>query len=113
MRNVIGDVVLPANITNTKAGVMIVEVRDVSMMDVPSKVIAEQRLSGVTLEPNGRIHFELQTPDLESNRSLALRVHISMDGSGQVKSGDLLTTTNYPVPTSGAVPYLEVTTNRI
>jgi hypothetical protein len=46
-------------------------------------------------------------PEVEPNRSLALRVHISLDGSGQVKSGDLLNTTHISVPTTGASGTLE------
>ncbi len=113
MRKVTGTVVLPANQPAGKAGLVLIEVRDVTLMDVPSKVIAEQSLGNISLEPNTRIPFEFQISDVESNRALALRVHISMDGSGQIKSGDLLTTANYPVPTAGSVPFLEVKITRI
>jgi uncharacterized lipoprotein YbaY len=106
--NIKGEIILPANAPTTKAKQVLVEVRDVSMADAPSKVVAEQRLENVNLKPGGRIKFKATVPEVEANRTLALRVHISLDGSGQVKSGDLLTTTYDPVPTTGASATLEV-----
>lgn len=102
-----GEIILPENAPETRAKKVFVEVRDVSMADALSTVVAEQRLENVNLKPGGRIRFKATVPEVEANRSLALRVHISLDGSGQVKSGDLLNTTHIPVPTTGATGTLE------
>jgi hypothetical protein len=50
----------------------------------------------------------MPVPDVEANRTLAFRVHVSLDGSGSVKSGDLLTTTHVAVPGAGQAAQLEV-----
>lgn len=108
MRNITGKVVLPANVPAVKAGQVTIEVRDVSMADAPSTVVAERRLDNVVLKPNSEIKFKIPVPEVESNRTLGLRVHVSLDGSGTVKSGDLLTTTHIAVPGAGKVPEIEV-----
>lgn len=101
MRTVKGHIVLPANTPSVTAKLVIVEARDVSLADAPSVVVAEQRLDDVSLRPNGQIGFELLVPEVESNRTLSLRVHVSSDGSGFAKSGDLLTTANFTIPSTG------------
>ena len=65
------------------------------------------------LNPNGNIAFKLQVPEVASNRTLVIRAHVSLDGSGKVKSGDLLTTASYPVPTTGIPPILEIPIVRV
>jgi uncharacterized lipoprotein YbaY len=104
MRKILGFVMLPPETPETRAGLTLIEVRDVSLLDAPSVVIAEERLEDVALEPGGAIPFSLDTPEVEASQSLSLRVHISLDGSGRVQSGDLLTTMHYPVPDRGTPP---------
>jgi putative lipoprotein len=99
---------LPKDTPETRAGLVLIEVRDVSLMDAPSVVIAEDRLEDVALEPGGAIPFSVETPEVPRSRSLSLRVHISLDGSGRVQEGDLLTTQSYPVPDRGAPPSMQV-----
>jgi len=71
------------------------------MADAPSTVVAQKQINEVAIEPNGRVEFQVEAPDVESGRALSLRVHVNLDGSQQVKPGDLLTTSSYPIPTSG------------
>lgn len=101
MRIVTGNVVLPANAPSVTAKLVLIEARDVSFADAPSVVVAEQLLTDVPLRPNEQIGFKLLVPEVESNRTLSLRVHVSPDGSGRAKSGDLLTTANYPISSTG------------
>ncbi|HET8675905.1 MAG TPA: YbaY family lipoprotein [Blastocatellia bacterium] len=108
MRNITGKIILPANAPAVKADQVVIEVRDVSLADAPSTVVAEHRLENVTLKPNGEIKFKITVPDVESNRTLAFRVHISLDGSGKVKPGDLLTTTHVAVPSAGKASGIEI-----
>jgi len=108
MRTITGEIVLPENTPAVIAGQVIIEVLDISLADAPSQLIAEQRLSNVALQPHGRINFSIIAPEVEANRTLTLRVHISLDGSGRMKSGDLLTTAIYPIPNTGTSPPLEV-----
>ncbi len=113
MRKIKGEVVLPADSPTKKAGLVIVEVRDVSVADAPSTVVAERHLKNVSLKPNGRIKFEIPVPELSDKRTYSLRVHVSHDGSTVVKSGDLLTTAHYPVPAEGTPAPLDVATTVI
>jgi putative lipoprotein len=108
MRNQTGRLTLPANVPATSAGLVLVEVRDVSEADAPSVVVAELRLRDVPLAPHGQIPFQLRVPDVPSNRVLSVRAHISTDGSGQVKAGDLLTIAHLPVPSTGTPEPLDV-----
>jgi putative lipoprotein len=108
VRNITGKVVLPENAPAVKADQVTIEVRDVSEADAPSTVVAQRRLDSVALKPNGEIKFKIPVPEVEPNRTLAFRVHVSLDGSGSVKPGDLLTTTYVTVPASGKADQLEV-----
>jgi putative lipoprotein len=108
MRNITGKIVLPADAPAVKADQVTIEVRDVSVADAPSTVVTERRLDRVALKPNGEIKFKMPVPEVESNRTLAFRVHVSLDGSENVKSGDLLTTTHVAVPGSGIAIEIEV-----
>jgi hypothetical protein len=86
----------------------LVEVRDVSLMDAPSIVVAETRAADVPIEPGRRIAFELSAPDAEPGRSLAVRAHLSLDGTPGVSAGDLISVTHLPLPSSGDVDSLEI-----
>jgi uncharacterized lipoprotein YbaY len=108
MRTITGKIILPPNVAATKADEVTIEVRDVSEADALSTVVAERRLKDVALKPNGEIKFKLSVPDVGPNRSLAMRVHVGLDGSGRVKSGDLLTTAHISVPNMGKAEHLEV-----
>lgn len=108
MRTIAGNIIVPANAPAVKAGLILIEVRDTSLADAPSTVIAQQELTNIALKPNGRIAFNLRAPEVAPNRSLSMRVHVSLDGSGIVKSGNLLTTASYSVPNVGDTPNLEI-----
>jgi putative lipoprotein len=101
MRTIQGSIVLPPDAPKGRYGRLLVEVRDVSRLDAPSTVVAHTELDNVAIEPDGQVPFELEVPEVEAVRSLSLRVHASHDGSQRIKSGDLLTTSSYPIPTSG------------
>jgi len=108
MRTITGKIILPKETPAVNAGQVIIEVRDISLADVPSKLITEKRLDNVALKADGRINFNILVPEVEANRTLTLQVHISLDGSGRVKSGDLLTTAIYPISNTGTPAPLEV-----
>ncbi len=108
MRTITGKVCLPAEVPADSAERVLIEVRDVSLADAPSTVIAECKLDNVDLRPHGQIKFKMRVPDVGANRELSFRVHISLDGSKGVKSGDLLTTAHYPIPSSGTSEPVEI-----
>ena len=108
MRPIAGTIVLPADAPARRARRVLIEVRDVSQADAPSTVIAEQALTNVALQPHGRIGFHLDVPEVGAARTLSLRVHVDLDGSGQTKTGDLLTVASQPVPNRGPATALTV-----
>lgn len=109
MRTVRGEIVLPPDAPEVRSGLVLVEARDVSVMDAPSVVLAEQRLTDVAIRPGQRIPFELSVPEAGAGRTLALRAHISLDGRTDVVSrGDALSVTHIPVQPTGDVDDLEV-----
>lgn len=113
MRTVSGAILLPPQAAAGAAKLILIEVRDISLADAPSVVVAELRLRDVALGPGRRIPFSLAVPEVEPSRSLALRVHIDRDADGRVSPGDLLTTTIYPIPPRGAPPPLSVAVSAI
>jgi uncharacterized lipoprotein YbaY len=108
MRIVRGTVVLPMDARAGTASVLLVEARDVSLMDVPSVVVAEERLPDVTVEPGGRLPFELSVPDAEAGHTLAARAHLSYDGTAAITPGDAISVTHLAIPPDGDVDGLEV-----
>lgn len=101
MRRLTGQILLPPNAPTRTAAITLIEVRDVSVVDAPSLVVAHQRLNSLKIKPDERINFQFDVLEVAENRSLALRIHISFDGSSQPKSGDLLSVSRYPVPSQG------------
>jgi uncharacterized lipoprotein YbaY len=108
MREIAGVIILPPNTPCITAEHVLVEVRDVSLEDVLSTVVAEQRIENVDLAPSRRIRFCLLVPEVDPNLTLSLRVHIDINGNDRVTPGDLLTTVHYPVVSGGETPPLEV-----
>ncbi|HTE28720.1 hypothetical protein [Flavitalea sp.] len=107
MKEYKGRILLPANAPSYRAQKIVIEVRDVSLADAPSILIAKEELHDIMLAPNKKINFKIRVPELESKQSLSFRVHISKDGDDRVKPGELLTTINYPVP-SGTREIIEL-----
>jgi putative lipoprotein len=107
MRILQGDLVLPREIPSRTADHVLVEIRDVSLADAPSTVVALQELQQVPIVSGGRIPYQLSVPEMSTARSLALRAHVSIKGGAHVAPGDLLTTALYPVPSTGELLPLE------
>ena len=95
------------------AAALIIEVRDVSVADAPSTVLASRRLRRVKLRPGGRIPFALEVPEAAASQSLSMRVHVDVDGDGRVGAGDLLSTRAYPVAATGPVGALQIAVVKI
>ena len=108
MRIVRGTVVLPADAPEGTASLLLVEARDVSLMDAPSVVVAEARLPDVAVQPDGRLPFELEVPDAEAGHTLAARAHLSYDGTAAITPGDAISVTHLAIPPEGDVSGLEV-----
>jgi len=99
MRSVRGHVVFPANAPKRKAALVTIELHDVSLQDVPSKLLAQTKLENVAVQPGGSAAFTIQAPD--AARGVAFRVHVDWDKDGSVSAGDLLTTQMIAAPAAG------------
>lgn len=116
MRRVFGELMLPANAPEAVARKIVIELRDVSVLDAPSQVLATATQSKVAIQPGRRVPFELHAPDAAPGRTLNLRVHVSMAGgtaAAGASAGDLLTTESIAVPASGECGPLSVRLTRI
>lgn len=100
MRTVSGEIVLPADVAPGAAARILVEVRDVSVVDAPSSVLASTILRRATLASRGRIPFALQVPEAPGRR-LALRVQIDRREGTRSLGGDYLTTESLGIADSG------------
>ncbi|KIZ16059.1 YbaY family lipoprotein [Streptomyces natalensis] len=92
-----GIVSLPADAPATQAARVLVEVRDVSLADAPSTVVAAHVQTDVPLAPHGRIPFSVDVPDLDPRGAYGLRVHVDLSGSGALEPGDLISTQAHAV----------------
>ena len=108
MKMIRGVIVLPPEVPVRIYRRVVVEVRDVSELDKPSIVVAQQVMTNISAGPASSVAFELTVPDMDSRRSLSLRSHLSLDGGVQVKHGDLLTTASFPLPAGDALARLRV-----
>jgi hypothetical protein len=110
MRSVRGEILLPADAPAVDAGLVLVEIRDISLMDAPSVVVADWRQDRVPILSGARIPFELDVPERAPGSSLSARAHVSLDGSGVVRKGDLISATIVPVPATGETGPIDVPT---
>ena len=113
MREITGDIVIPSDSPIINGAAVLIEVRDVSRADALSTVVAQTRLTDVNFRPGDRIPFSLIVPEVSEAQSLDIRIHISCTGSTDIKSGDLLTTRSYPVPSRGTSGHISVLVKRI
>jgi uncharacterized lipoprotein YbaY len=114
-RTVQGEIVLPAAGVSPGPADVIVFVEDVSRADAPSVVIGEQRQNGVLLRPGLRFPFAVQIPnELIDERNLySVRAHVDKSGSGEVKTGDFVSTQTYPVLTRGYGTSVTINVRRV
>jgi putative lipoprotein len=77
-----------------------VELHDVTRIDAPSRVVAEQVIANVSMHSGtrGTVPFCLLLSEkLDEKAVYALRAHVDLDGSGRVTPGDFVTMESYPV----------------
>jgi len=91
-------IALPQGLDASVAKSVLLEVREASLADAPSTLLASKKLSDINLLPNETIEIDLEYPSPESQQTLIVRVHISKEGSEKIKTGDLLTTSFIQIP---------------
>lgn len=100
-RRIQGEIVFPDNAQTGVAAKIIIELRDVSMQDQASTVVAARTLDKVPIGPNYRVPFELEAPPGADGRAFAMRVQVDMHPGLRHASGDFLSTVAQPVPAGG------------
>ncbi len=100
MRRIQGELVLPPDAAPAVAERVSVELRDVSWMDRPSRLLAATSLQGVAVGPGVRLPFSLEAPQGQAGDSLSLRAQIDLRGGAGC---DYLTTASQPVAPTGDV----------
>lgn len=113
-RTVRGEVVLPEGEPGERAARLVVQIEDVSRMDAPSQVIAQQQIDDVPLDGTS-VEFEVPVPAglIDERADYSVRVHVDVSGSGEVEQGDMITTQSYPVLTHAAPETARIEVRRI
>jgi putative lipoprotein len=97
----------------SSSGRLLVEVRDVTLADAPSRLVASRRIDAVRVAPGGLVAFELSAPSATPSASLGLRVQLEAGGAGAAPSQIYLTTVHWPVATEGDDELTEVRLQRV
>ncbi|MGQ0678628.1 MAG: YbaY family lipoprotein [Actinomycetota bacterium] len=115
VRRVRGEVILPEGSPPTGVAQLIVQVEDVSRADAPSKVVGELRIARPVLREGKAVPFEVEVSEeqVDPSASYSVRAHVDFSGSGEIESGDLLSTQSYPVLTHGYPEQISVEVKKI
>lgn len=94
-----GEILLSPGVKPFRDAIVRVRLLDVSRADAPSRIVAEEIISGASYEPGGArtIAFRLRTGPLEDHAHYILGAHIDLQGTGTPQRGDLVTVESYPV----------------
>lgn len=102
---VTGDIVIGSDADPFAGATAYVYLEDVGRVDASAKRIGETRLGGVAYSgrPEGRIPFVVESSSAPETQDVIVRVHISLDGSEDISSGDFVSTTHIAATTSGPI----------
>ena len=97
--NVDGEVVLGADVASFDGATVRVLLEDVSRAGGMSRTIAEQIIESVAHESGSerRLGFSLRGHRPDPRATISVRVHVDLNGQGEVEPGDCVTTQAYPV----------------
>lgn len=90
-----------------------VRLEDVSLMDAPSKLVAEQVLRDIELSDGGPIAFTLRAPRPSEKARLNLSAHISITGTSDIQKGDYITMQSYPITSQVNTEPIRVIVRRV
>ena len=114
-RRVAGTIVFPPDARAGRASRVLVELRDISVQDAPSRVLASCELKRQTVGPGLELPFEMSAPEAAPTHSLAVRVQVDMAATRGASGSApmLLTTAIWPVPARGDARDLRVTLEQL
>ena len=102
-----GTVRFPPSGAPLEVAVVRITVRDVTEMDGPAPTVAEVGLPQVAVPPSGlEPPFSIDAHVDDPRRTYAVRAHADRSGSGEVETGDLVTTTTRMVDASANRPVI-------
>src|SRR4051812_26144601 len=92
-----------------------VKLEDVSRADAPAQVLTEQLIHNVSYTPRSAaaVSFALAGVVLDERRDYVVRVHVDLDGDGQIQPGDYISVESYPVVTYGHPRRITVRVRRV
>jgi uncharacterized lipoprotein YbaY len=108
-----GSVTIDADPSGLRDARVYVRLEDTSRADASSRIVAEQTLSGAALAQGTPLRFELRGALPDRGSQWNLRVHVDVDGDGQVSPGDYISTESYPVTPSTAQQDMQVRVRRV
>ncbi|HEX2494186.1 MAG TPA: hypothetical protein VHK24_10460 [Steroidobacter sp.] len=107
------NLVFGADAQDVRDATVYLRLEEAGRVDAPSRIVAEQVLRGVAWEAGKPLHLELRGDVPPSSGSYQLRVHVDVDGDGQVSAGDYVSTESYPVNPSAGPAHLGVRVHRV
>jgi uncharacterized lipoprotein YbaY len=108
-----GDVLFDADSQQLSNVTVYVRLEDVSRSDAQSRIVAEQVMRAVSLQQSSPLPFEIRGDVSGEGRQLNVRVHIDVDGDGQISPGDYISMQSYPVSLSANAPHVQVYVRRV
>lgn len=112
-RRIQGAVEFPADAPASVARQITIELRDVSLQDRPSTLVATTTLTQVSIGPKCRVPFDWQVPVVQGRPALSLRVQVDMQAGARHASGDFLSTTAQTLSPEGDVVGVDVPVTRL
>jgi putative lipoprotein len=91
----------------------VLEVRDVSLADAPSVLMADSVHESVAVGPGTRLPFHMRLPEAAPSASWALRAQVDVHGAGRSTGAVYLTTAHWPVAPVGDCELGDVAVQRV
>jgi uncharacterized lipoprotein YbaY len=107
------NVLFGADAQDLRKATVYVRLEEAGRVDAPSRVVAEQVFRDVAYEPGKPLHVELWGKIPPAGGRYQLRVHVDVDGDGEVSPGDYVSTESYPVNPSVGPAELGVRVHRV
>src|SRR6516162_2318062 len=99
-RSIRVEVIMPASASSFSGARLIARLDDVTMLDVPARTLAQLEVRDVSHRQGSETRVPLELLFAETDASLAVNVHITVDSDDAFHHGDLINVQSYPVRSS-------------
>ena len=105
-----GRIVFGGKVKSFSGATAYVRLEDVSRADASATTVAEQVIKGVSHQTGKEeaVSFILYGDPPEEHSDYSVRVHVDVDGDGEISVGDYISTESYPVLTYGRPARVDV-----